>query len=47
MVTINGAPGLLMEIGGGPSVITMTIDNRRITTVNVMRNPEKLTTIAR
>ena len=45
VVTINGVPGLLMEIGDGPSVITMTIDRGRITTVDVMRNPEKLTTI--
>ena len=47
VVTINGAPGLLMEIGGGPSVITMTIDRGQITTVDVMRNPDKLTTIGR
>lgn len=47
VVTINGAPGLLMQIGGGPSVITMTIDRGQITTVNVMRNPDKLTTIGR
>ena len=36
-----------MEIGGGPSVIAMTIDRGRITTVDVMRNPDKLTTIGR
>jgi RNA polymerase sigma-70 factor (ECF subfamily) len=47
VVMINGAPGLLMEIGGGPSVITMTIDRGRITTVDVMRNPDKLSTIGR
>jgi RNA polymerase sigma-70 factor (ECF subfamily) len=47
VVTINGAPGLLMEIGNGASVITMTIDRGRITTVDVMRNPDKLTTIGR
>jgi RNA polymerase sigma-70 factor (ECF subfamily) len=47
VVTINGAPGLLMEIGDGPSVITVAVDGGRITAVDVMRNPEKLTTIAR
>ncbi|HEX3979539.1 MAG TPA: RNA polymerase sigma factor SigJ [Solirubrobacteraceae bacterium] len=47
VVTINGAPGLLMEIGDGPSVITVTIDGGRITTIDVMRNPDKLTTIGR
>jgi RNA polymerase sigma-70 factor, ECF subfamily len=47
VVAINGAPGLLMQIGGGPSVIHMTIDRGRITTVDVIRNPDKLTTIGR
>jgi RNA polymerase sigma-70 factor (ECF subfamily) len=47
VVTINGAPGLLMQIGDGPSVINVTIDRGRITTIDVMRNPDKLTTIGR
>lgn len=44
-VTVNGAPGVLMNVGGSPSVIAVTIDGGRITSLDVMRNPDKLTTL--
>jgi RNA polymerase sigma-70 factor (ECF subfamily) len=47
VATINGAPGLLMEIGNGQSVITVAVDGGLITAIDVMRNPDKLTTLAR
>jgi RNA polymerase sigma-70 factor (ECF subfamily) len=47
VATVNGAPALLMEIGDGHSVITVTVDAGRITAIDVMRNPEKLTTLTR
>ena len=45
VITVNGAPGLLMEIGRDLSVMAVTIDGGRITSVDVMRNPDKLTTL--
>jgi RNA polymerase sigma-70 factor, ECF subfamily len=45
VVNVNGAPGLLLEIGADRSVIAVTIDEGRITSLNVMRNPDKLTTL--
>lgn len=44
-VSVNGAPGVLMNVGGSLSVIAVTIDNGRITSLDVMRNPDKLTTL--
>ena len=44
-VTVNGAPGVLMNVAGSPSVIAVTIDGGRITSLDVMRNPDKLTTL--
>ena len=45
LITVNGAPGVLLEIGRDPSVIAVTIDGGRITSLDVMRNPDKLTTL--
>ena len=45
-VLINGAPGLLVESRDWPSVISFTLDNGRITEIDVVRNPEKLRTLA-
>ena len=45
VITVNGAPGVLLEIGRDPSVIAVTIDGGRITSLDVMRNPDKLTTL--
>jgi RNA polymerase sigma-70 factor, ECF subfamily len=47
VVTVNGAPGVLLKIGEDRSVIAVTIDDGRITSLDVMRNPDKLTTLAR
>jgi RNA polymerase sigma-70 factor (ECF subfamily) len=47
VVTVNGAPGLLLEIGADRSVIAVTVDGGRITSLNVIRNPDKLTTLRR
>jgi RNA polymerase sigma-70 factor (ECF subfamily) len=41
-VRINGAPGLLVETRDWPSVMSFTVDDGRITEVDVIRNPEKL-----
>jgi RNA polymerase sigma-70 factor, ECF subfamily len=46
-VTVNGAPGLILETGGSPSVIAFTIDRGRITEIDAVRNPEKLRTLSR
>jgi RNA polymerase sigma-70 factor (ECF subfamily) len=43
LITVNGAPGLLLEIGRDRSVVGFTIDGGRITSLDVMRNPDKLT----
>ena len=46
MATVNGAPGLVMRDGDGVlTVIAFTIDAGRITAMDVMRNPDKLTTV--
>jgi RNA polymerase sigma-70 factor (ECF subfamily) len=47
VITVNGAPGLLLKIGDDRSVVAVTTDGGRITSLDVMRNPEKLTTLAR
>jgi len=44
-VTVNGAPGLVLDTGGSPSVIAFTIDHDRITEIDAVRNPEKLCTL--
>jgi RNA polymerase sigma-70 factor, ECF subfamily len=44
-ITVNGAPGLLLNVGGSHSVVAVTIDAGRITSLDVMRNPDKLTTV--
>ena len=44
-IIVNGAPGLLLDTGGIPSVVAFTIDRGRITEIDVVRNPEKLGTL--
>ena len=44
-VTVNGAPGLILDTGGSPSVIAFTIDRGQITEIDAVRNPEKLRTL--
>ena len=46
MATVNGAPGLVMRDAGGVlTVIAFTIDAGRITALDVMRNPDQLSTV--
>jgi RNA polymerase sigma-70 factor (ECF subfamily) len=47
VISVNGAPGLLLEIGRDRSVVAVTVDDRLITSVDVVRNPDKLTTLER
>jgi RNA polymerase sigma-70 factor, ECF subfamily len=43
---VNGAPGLLLETPDTPSVLSFTLDGGRITAIDVVRNPTKLSTLA-
>ena len=44
MVTVNGAPGLVLRDADGVlSVISGTVDRGRIAAIDVVRNPDKLT----
>ena len=46
MASVNGAPGLVMRDADGVlTVIAFTVDSGRITALDVMRNPDKLTTV--
>jgi RNA polymerase sigma-70 factor (ECF subfamily) len=45
-IVINGAPGLLLDVAGSPSVVAFTLDRGRITAIDIVRNPEKLGTLA-
>jgi RNA polymerase sigma-70 factor (ECF subfamily) len=46
MASVNGAPGLVMRDADGVlMVIAFTVDAGRITALDVMRNPDKLTTV--
>src|SRR5690606_30429991 len=38
----NGAPALLVELGGVPTLLTATVDEGRITRLYAVRNPHKL-----
>jgi RNA polymerase sigma-70 factor, ECF subfamily len=44
-ILVNGAPGLLMQTRGSPSVIAFTLDRGRITELDLIRNPHKLRTL--
>jgi RNA polymerase sigma-70 factor (ECF subfamily) len=46
-IAVNGAPGLLLEIGHDLSVVAVTVDRGRITSLDIIRNPDKLTTLGR
>ena len=45
-ILVNGAPGLLMEAHGSPSVVAFILNEGRISEIDVIRNPEKLRTLA-
>jgi RNA polymerase sigma-70 factor (ECF subfamily) len=42
-IAVNGAAGLVLDMGREPSVISFVVDAGRITEIDVVRNPEKLT----
>ncbi|MGH2893582.1 MAG: RNA polymerase sigma-70 factor, partial [Solirubrobacteraceae bacterium] len=44
-IMVNGAPGLLLKIGQDRSVVAVSVDGGRITSLDVIRNPDKLTTL--
>ncbi|UUZ92061.1 hypothetical protein LJK87_42570 [Paenibacillus sp. P25] len=46
MAVVNGAPGLVLRDDGGVlTVVSFTVDNRRIVAIDVIRNPDKLTAV--
>ena len=46
MASVNGSPGLVVRDGGGVlTVVAFTVDRGRITALDVIRNPDKLTAL--
>ncbi len=46
MATVNGAPGLVVRDGGGVlTVLAFTVNRGRITALDAVRNPDKLTAV--
>ena len=46
MASVNGGPGLVVRDGGGVlTVVAFTVDRGRITALDVIRNPDKLTAL--
>ncbi len=46
MTTVNGAPGLVLRDGGGVlTVLAFTVNRGRITALDAVRNPDKLTAV--
>ena len=44
---INGAPGTLISAGGQPvAVLTMAVADGRITAIQLLANPDKLSAVA-
>jgi RNA polymerase sigma-70 factor (ECF subfamily) len=41
-IIVNGTPGLMLDTGGTPSVIAFTLNQGRITAIDIIRNSEKL-----
>jgi RNA polymerase sigma-70 factor (ECF subfamily) len=41
-VWLNGEPAGLMEVDGEPSAISLVVEDGRVTTIYVVRNPQKL-----
>jgi RNA polymerase sigma-70 factor (ECF subfamily) len=47
MVLVNGTPGLAVRDAGQVlSVIALTVDDGRITAIDIIRDPDKLTTLS-
>ena len=47
IIAVNGVPDLLLEIGDDRSVVAVTVDRGHITSLDIVRNPDKLTTLGR
>jgi RNA polymerase sigma-70 factor (ECF subfamily) len=46
MASVNGSPGLVVRDGGGVlTVVAFTVDRGRITALDAIRNPDKLTAL--
>jgi hypothetical protein len=46
MASVNGGPGLVVRDGGGVlTVVAFTVDHGRITALDAVRNPDKLTAL--
>ncbi|MGW3404668.1 hypothetical protein [Streptomyces zhihengii] len=46
VAAVNGAPGLVVrDLDGVLAVVSVTVDAGRITAVDVVRNPDKLTSV--
>ncbi|HEY8045434.1 MAG TPA: hypothetical protein VIF35_14275, partial [Streptosporangiaceae bacterium] len=46
MASVNGSPGLVVRDGGGVlTVVAFTVDQGRITALDAIRNPDKLTAL--
>jgi RNA polymerase sigma-70 factor (ECF subfamily) len=46
MASVNGSPGLVVRDGGGVLiVVAFTVDQGRITALDAIRNPDKLTAL--
>jgi RNA polymerase sigma-70 factor (ECF subfamily) len=43
LLSVNGGPGLVLEVAGERSVMAFTVDGGRITAIDIVRNPDKLT----
>jgi hypothetical protein len=41
-IIVNGTPGLMLDTRGTPSVIAFSLNEGRITAIDIIRNPEKL-----
>jgi RNA polymerase sigma-70 factor, ECF subfamily len=44
-IVVNGAAGILLETGGEPAVMALTLDRGRISAIDIVRNPSKLGTL--
>jgi RNA polymerase sigma-70 factor (TIGR02957 family) len=42
-VCLNGAPAARIEVDGALTAVSLVVENRRVTRIYVMRNPQKLT----
>ena len=41
-IWLNGSPGVRINIGGEVAAVSLSVENRRITRIYVIANPQKL-----